>query len=164
MHRENHLFLIKFWLEKACSTAPAFAVGARTTNALPAGGALPMRYPGSYPRSRREPLLLKNLTDVVFDGALGDRELFGDLAVVNPPPTRSATSSSRAVSRSVGGSSTAGGGCRSGTGMSVGGSCSSSPERAYSTACSSGIAFPCAHAPDQASSSSCECATLRRPS
>jgi hypothetical protein len=27
MHRGNHLFLIKFWLEKAYSTSPTYALG-----------------------------------------------------------------------------------------------------------------------------------------
>jgi hypothetical protein len=36
-----------------------------------------MCYPGGYPGSRSEPLLLKDLADVVFDGALGDRGLLG---------------------------------------------------------------------------------------
>ena len=45
-----------------------------------------MGYPSGYARSRREPLLLKDLGDVVFDGALGDGKLLGYLGIDQPSP------------------------------------------------------------------------------
>jgi hypothetical protein len=65
---------------------------------------------------------------VILDGALGDRELLGYLAVDWPPRDEDGGFLLAGASLSAG--SSAGGDCCSGTGTSVGASRSSSSERA----------------------------------
>ena len=113
---------------------------------------------GGYLGSGAQPQLFEDLANVVCDRVLGDGELLGDPAVGKPPPDEERH-------LLLAGGEPFGRGSCSGTVTSVGGSCSSSSsERAYSMARSSASAFPSAHAPGQASSSSCERASFRRPS
>ena len=77
--------MIKFWLEKAYYTSPRSPSGFELLIHF-LRGVISLCYPGSDSGSRREPKFLEDLADVVFNGALGDGELLGYLAIDQPSP------------------------------------------------------------------------------